>query len=169
MSVTGKDLPKEAVILATLDKASHQAIERARSDLAPIVTSQVPRGRTGSLEHALEPRAQKTPWGSALVVGPRRGAHHASGPTIAQVVRWVTRGTGLERQGPGAKAPLHSPRWLYGAEMILPGGKARLTVRGQKANPFLERIRSIGTPRVERALKQGAEDAARLLARKVAG
>lgn len=167
MSVTGKPLPAATVILAAVEKGAKRSIEKARNELAPVVASQVPRGRTGSTQAALQPRVQKTPWGSSLVVGPRRGAHHASGPTIAAVVRWVTRGTGLHREGPGAKFPIHAKRWLYGEKMILPGGAKRMTVKGQHANPFLDRIRRLGTPRVERALQAGAQETARRVEREL--
>lgn len=164
MSVKADPFPTERAMLAALDNGARQAMEQAKRPAAAAVLSETPRGRTGATAAALAPRTQRTATGQTLVIAPPRGARHPSGPTIAQVVRWVNRGTGTLREGPGSKAPIHSPRLFpYGARMILPGGAKRLFVKGQAANPFMERIFASADPKVlaiVNAAAQAASDAA---------
>lgn len=165
MSVTGKALPSERAILALLDREADRTISAARQRVAPIVDSEVPQ-RTGKVAKDLQPRASKTRDGSALTVQPSRRKPHRGGSTIAEVVRRNNRGTGIYREGPGPKLPIRPKRrWRPDAAMILPGGKRVRKVRGQKPNPYLERIRRRATPVVDDVVARGADDAARALER----
>lgn len=149
-------------MLGAIDTEARKTMAAAAADLAPIVAREAPRGRTGKVASAMRPRVSRTATGQSLVIAPPRRPHSGKA-TIAQVVRWVTRGTGLYRTGPGVKSRIRASNpWQ---RLVLPGGKKVWSVRGQHPNAFVDRIRSIGTPRVERVLQEGAEDAARAVER----
>lgn len=158
MSVTGKPLPSEKTLLGTVDVAARQTANHAKEALGPIVSRETPH-KSGQTATALRPRIGKTATGVSISVAPPRGRRHGN-VSIAQVVRWVTRGTGVNRSvgGPGRRIRSNSrpPR-----PMILPGGKSYWTVAGQKPNPFMGRIEALGTLRVQSAFQRGATDAAR--------
>ena len=162
MSVKANKPPTERTLLGVLDVQARRAVDGARQDVAMVVTAHTPR-RSGRMAQALAPRVARTATGQALTVRAPRGARHGSGATIAQVVRWVTSGTGLHRQGGGPKRRIRSRRGPLG----LPGGRKVWTVAGQKPNPFMGRIHTLATPRVQRAFEQGARHAARAVERQV--
>jgi hypothetical protein len=108
---------------------------------------------------------RKTPTGHRATVGPPRGRRYKSGDaTVAQVARWVTRGTGIYRDGPGPKRPITGKHGVL-RPMVLPGGRKVRSVKGQKPNAFIARAETRALVPVERALRAGAEQAARALRR----
>lgn len=161
MSVQGGKLPQPETLLSAIDLEARATVKRAQEEIAPIVASETPKGRTGRVARAMRPRVSRTATGAALLIAPPKKEAHDQWATIAQVVRWVTRGTGLEREGPGSKNWVHAKRWNYGERMTLPGGKKRWRVKGQKANPFVARIYSRADPIVKRTFTEGATTAAR--------
>lgn len=166
MSVRGDRLPPERTLLGIIDRQARRAVGEAQQALAPIVTAQTPR-KSGAVAGALRPRVSRTATGAAVTVAPPRGRlHGGSYATVADVMRWVQRGTGIRRQGPGGKRRIRSSR-IPPRRLALPGGKKVWSVAGQRANPFMGRIQTLGTPRVQAALEQGARDAARAIEREV--
>jgi hypothetical protein len=155
VSVKTTPLPSATKITKTIDDAARRSLQRAQRTMNAVVAAEAPG--SGPVERALQPRVSQTTTGHQLVIGPSRGARHPSGATIAQVIRWNNRGTGVLRIGPGPKNVIHSPRWFFGDAMILPGGVRRLTVKGQRANPYMERIGRAGDLRVGQTVAQGAE------------
>jgi hypothetical protein len=169
MTVVSETLPSERTLLGALEAEARRAVTRAQQELAPIVVRETPRW-SGTTASALRPKVRRTATGAALVIQAPRGARHPSGATVAQVMRWVTSGTGLYREGPGPKAPIRAKRGVRGnllrrRAMILPGGKRVMSVRGQRPNPFIDRIRHIGDLRVTRTFEDGARQAARAVER----
>lgn len=159
MSVSeGKPLPV-ATMLGAIDAKARQAVTVAKQAVSPIVAHEVPK-RSGKTAAALRPRISRTATGVALTVSAPRGKAHGGQATIADVVRWVNRGTGLYRDTPGPKRQIRSSRHPP-RRMTLPGGRKRWTVKGQHPNEFMARIRQLGTPRVQQAFEQGAKNAAR--------
>lgn len=163
MTVTGKKLPAERVLLAAIDAHARETVKAAKSEIAPIVSRETPRhsGRTAA---ALQPRMSRTATGAALSVGAPRGKRDGK-VTIAQVVRWVNRGTGLERTTGVDVSPrrrIRSNR-MPPRRLVLPGGRKVWSVRGQKANPFMDRIRTTAGQRVEARFQQGARELGRVV------
>jgi hypothetical protein len=146
-------------MLGVIDAQARLAVKGAQQDIAPIVAREVPR-KSGKTAAALRPRVSRTATGAALIVAAPRAKVHDGQATIADVVRWVNRGTGLYRDTPGPKKSIRSSR-RPPRRMTLPGGMKRWTVKGQRPNEFMARIRALGTPRFEAACQTGAQDAAR--------
>jgi hypothetical protein len=168
MTVSGDKMPSERTLLTTLDTEARRTVQKAQAEMAPIIARVVPR-KSGKTAGALRPKVSRTATGAALTVSPPRGkAHSGHGPaTIAQVVRWVNTGTGLYRNGAGVKARIRGRRrGIVRGDMVLPGGKKVRSVKGQRPNPFMARIRAAGEVRVARIYTQGARDAARAVGRK---
>lgn len=164
MSIKAKEMPPAATILGALDIGARKSIVTAQQAIAPIVSRETPR-KTGQTAAALRPRLSRTATGAALTVGaPRRKPHGRA--TIAQVLRWLTRGTGEYRNTAGPKKPIRSSR-RPPRRMVLPGGAKRWSVKGQHPNPFMARIQALGTLRVQQAAEEGAKDTARDLERLV--
>lgn len=164
MSVKSEKLPPARTLLGVLDAQARASVQHARRDVARIVATETPR-KSGQTAAGLRPRTSKTKTGAALTVRPPRGRAHGSGASLADVVRWVNRGTGLHRSGPGPKARIRAKRRIPPKRMILPGGRAVWSVAGQRPNPFMARIRQRGTPVVQRAFTAGAARAARTVER----
>lgn len=163
MTVTGKPLPPTLTFLSAVDEHARSTMKDAERDIAPLVAGLVPRGRTGKVAGALRPRTTRTARGAQISVGAPRGKAHNNYATIAEVVRWVNRGTGIHRAGPGGKRRVRSS--IPGRKMILPGGAQRTTVAGQRPNPFMRRISDAVTPRFERAAADGARRLGRVIER----
>lgn len=161
MSIKANRPPAERTLLGAIDTQARRTVAQARAEIGPLVARETPRssGRTAA---ALRPRVSKTPTGAALTIGAPKGKPHSGNATIADVVRWVNRGTGTLRAGPGPKRRIRSSR-RPPRRLVLPGGKKVWSVRGQRANPFLGRIQTLGTPRVQRAFEHGATQAARAI------
>lgn len=156
-------MPSERTLLSAIDVQARRTVDNAKQALAPIVAREVPRGRTSKVAAALRPKVSRTQTGAAVTISAPRGRVHSGQATIAEVVRWITRGTGIYRQGGGARRRIRAKR--LGRRMILPGGRAVWSVKGQRPNPFLDRIEAVGTLRVQRIFEQGARDAARAVER----
>jgi hypothetical protein len=166
VTVKAKKLPAPQTLLAVFDDEARKAGEHAREQIAPIVSRETPRKR-GVTAAALAPRVRRTPTGVALTVGAPRGKMHPSKARIAQVVRWVNRGTGLYRTtglDVEPARPIRSNRFPR-RRLILPGGRKVWSVKGQHPNTFMERIETLGTLPVEEAFEKGARDAARAIER----
>lgn len=164
MSVTGERLPSERTILSALDAEARKTVNRAKHDIAPVVSALTPR-HSGKTAAALKPRVTRTGTGVALVVAAPRGKIHNGSTTIAQVIRYVTRGTGVYRQGPGDKGPIRGKRRFLTRGAMSVYGREYASVQGQHPNPFIDRIRTVGSLRVEYRFKEGAREAARALER----
>ena len=158
-----KPPPNPATILSTLDSQARETMKVAQADVATVVSSETPHS-SGETAAALRPRITRTSTGVALLVGPPRGKRHGK-VTVAQVVRWVSRGTGIYREGPGPKHRIRAKNPLR--RMKVGRGVERYSVKGQRPDHFMDRIELRGTPRVEAAAQRGAENAARALERVV--
>lgn len=148
-------MPTAADVAKVLDAQARASMREAARAVEPIVRQEAP----GGLGQVMRPTVRKTPTGYRAVVAPPRRARYKGGATAAQVVRWVTRGTGLYRQGPGPKRKITSKRGVLGT-MTLPGGTRVRTVRGQHPNPFVARAEQRSREPIERALREGAQRAA---------
>jgi hypothetical protein len=153
--------PNPATILTAIDNEARASMKAAQQDIAPIVSQETPR-HTGELARALSPRISRTATGAALTVGPPRGRRHGN-ITVAQLVRYITHGTGTRREGPGPKHRIRAKNPLR--RMNLGNGVERWSVKGQRPDDFMARIERRGTPRVEAAAEQGAQKAARTVER----
>lgn len=165
MAVTGEILPSEKTILTALEKEARDTVNRAKADVAPVVATQTPRHK-GRLAAALAPRVTRTATGVALIVAPPRGRLHSGTATVAQVLRFVTKGTGLFREGGGAKAVIRGkrgPSLDRGAMSIY--GRWVYSVAGQRPNAFMDRIKTVGGLRVDFEYRAGAARAAKTLER----
>lgn len=153
-------LPAPRTVLGTLDQAARAAAQEAKRAAEPVFRRETP-GR-GRLRATMKARAGKSATGYQVTIRPT--GIHPSGVPAWQVARWVTRGTGLFRTtGPGRRGLIRASKpWK---RMTLPGGAKRWTVKGQKANPFIERAERRASPIVIRTFEQGAAQAARDLAR----
>lgn len=150
--IEGK-MPRPRAVRGALDKAARDTVRDVAAAVLPIVRSEAP----GRLGEAMTTTVRQTPEGhtATIAASPRR-RYGSSGATGAQVVRWVTRGTGLYRQGPGRKRKITSKRGVLGT-MTLPGGLRVRTVKGQHSNPFVARAEQRAKGAAERAMKHGAE------------
>lgn len=168
MSVKAEKIPPARTLLGVLDAQARETVNVAKRVVTPIVIAQTPR-HSGATAKALQPRVSRTKSGAALNVRAPRGRRHPTGATVAQVVRWVNRGTGLLREGPGVKArirPKGAMARLRGKRLNVYGRYYR-SVKGQKPNEFMDRIKQQATPRVEREFERGAQRAARAVERQV--
>ncbi len=152
--------PLPATILSVAEREARKAMSEFRLALVPIVLTQTPK-RTSVMARGLRPRMSRTATGVALTVGASRGAKHDSKATIAQVVRYVSYGTGIYRIGGGPKRLITARNPLK--RMVLPGGMRRWTVRGQHPNPFMTRIRTSAEPKAQQAMRRGGHNAAKAL------
>lgn len=149
-------MPTPGQILGVLDLHAKLALTEAKEILAPLVEQEAP----GELGAAMTASVRRTPTGYRASVQPPRNKHYRSGEaTVAQVVRWVNRGTGLYREGPGPKKRITGRHGRL-ARMTLPGGKRVRSVRGQKPNPFLARAETRAAAPVQLVLQAGARRAA---------
>lgn len=154
-------MPEPRKIMGTLDAHARTAVKAAGEAALPIVQAEAP----GRLGRAFETSVRKTPTGQRVTVAPQTRKRYGSGTaTGVQVVRWVTRGTGLYRQGPGRKRKITSKRGVLGT-MTLPGGRVLRTVKGQHANNFVARAEPRAAAAADRAIRAGAEHAASELRR----
>lgn len=155
-------VPRPTRILGVVDEHARMALRDVTQQIVlPAAREEAP----GGLGQAITASVRRTPEGHRAVVqaSPRK-AYKGSGATGAQVVRWVTRGTGIYRRGPGPKRRITSKRGVLGT-MTLPGGTRVRTVRGQRPNPFVARAEDRTRARVERAVRESARKAAAELAR----
>lgn len=155
-------MPDPNRILHVLDDHAKDAVTAAKDIVVPLAKAEAP-GRLGDV---ITGSVRKTPTGHRAVVQPaKRGQRYRnSDATVAQVVRWVNRGTGIYRQGPGPKRPITGKRGVL-RPMTLPGGRRVRSIKGQKPNPFIARAETRALAPVERALRAGAERAAQALRR----
>lgn len=152
-------MPKPADVLRTLDKQARASMRESTRVVLPLARQEAP----GGLGQALEATVRKTEHGYRATVGPPARKQYR-GASAAKVVRWVTRGTGIYRTGPGPKRKITSKRGVLGT-MVLPGGTRVRTVRGQHPNPFIARAEQRSREPIERALREGAQRAAEELRR----
>jgi hypothetical protein len=156
------NVPKPARVLGVIDEHARMALREATQQVVlPAARDEAP----GGLGRAMTASVRRTPEGYRAVVqaSPRR-AYKGSGATGAQVVRWVTRGTGVYRRGPGPKRPITSKRGVLGT-MTLPGGLRVRSVRGQRPNPFVARAEDRTRARVNQVMHESARRAAAALGR----
>lgn len=149
-------------MLQAVDESAKAAVEAAKQPIGRIVDQETPRDK-GVMERELQPRTARTPTGFKLTVAARRGAKESSGASLAEVIRYVTRGTGLYREGPGPKHRIRAKHPLR--RMVLPGGRKVWSVAGQHANPFVDRLEERADPVFEQVAVAGADDAARFAER----
>ena len=159
--VTGRGLPAPARILDVLDDHAKQAAKEATDVTRTQLRAQAP----GKLGAAITGSVRKTPTGyRAQVAPPRRKRYPPGEATVAQVVRWVNRGTGIYRDGPGRKRKITSKKGVL-RPMILPGGRRVRSIKGQKPNPFLARVEQRAAPLVRTAFEATGRKAADQLRR----
>lgn len=154
-------MPRPGEILAVLDSHAHSAATGAKNVVLPIVKSEAP----GGLGDAMNGSVRKTPTGFRVTVQASPRKPYGGGekpPTAARVTRWVNRGTGIYRKGPGAKRRI-APK--SGGLMKLPGGREVYSVKGQHPNPFIARAALATMSAVRQEFAEGARQAARQLRR----
>lgn len=161
VKVTGS-LPAAHTILGVLDDEA----KRAMSDARDVARTEIRAEAPGHLGEAITGSVRKTPTGYRAIVQPPRGKqYHPPGEaTVAQVVRWVNRGTGLLRVGPGRKRRITGKHGVL-RPMVLPGGRKIRSVKGQKPNPFIARAETKAEPLVRAAIEAGARRGAARLRR----
>lgn len=149
-------MPPPRAVRGALDKAVREAAKDTAAAVLPIVRQEAP----GGLGAAMTTTIRNIPDGHRATIGPSpRKRYKGGSATNAQVVRWVTRGTGVHRAGPGRKRPITSKRGVFGT-MVLPGGRRVRSVKGQKPNPFVARAEDRAKDAAERAAREGAGRAA---------
>lgn len=136
-----------------LDKEGGKALRAGARAALRVVQSDAP-GSFGTSE-GLRTTTRKTQDGHEARVAPARGR--------AQILRWVNRGTGLLREGPGPKRSITASRPFR--KMTLPGGAKRLRVKGQAPNPFMERNRARAAAAASAAIAAAGRQAADRLRR----
>lgn len=146
------------IALEALEARGREALREATThEVLPAARDEAP----GQLGEALTVSVRKTSEGvRATVQASPRKVYRGGPATGAKVVRWVTRGTGVYRAGPGPKRPITSKRGVLGT-MVLPGGQRVRSVRGQHPNPFLARADERTRDAVTRTLREGVARAAR--------
>lgn len=150
--VTG-EMPTQRAVRGALDKATRDAARDAGRAALTIVKNEAP----GGLGSAIALQVRETSDGHSATVGPPKSKRYGTGGASgAQVVRWVTRGTGIYRKGPGRKHPITSKRGVLGT-MTLPGGTRVRSVKGQRPNPFMSRASDRATAAAKRAAHRGAD------------
>lgn len=152
-------MPSPRQIMTVMDAHARLAVTEAKNVVVPVVRAEAP----GGLGAAMTGSVRKTATGHRLIVqaAPRKSYGKGSA-TGAQVVRWVNRGTGIYRKGPGAKRRIASKS---GGPMTLPGGREVLSVKGQQPNEFIARGKRRADPMVREQLREGARQAANELRR----
>jgi hypothetical protein len=152
-------MPRPGEIIGVLDTYAKIAAVEARMIVKPLVEAEAP----GGLGKAMTASVRPTATGYRIAVQSPAKKHYKSGEaTIASVVRYVNRGTGIYRVGPGTKKKIEGKvgkRKL----MRLPGGRDVRYVKGQRPNPFLARAETRATGPVAVALENGAHAAAAAL------
>lgn len=160
IKITGK-MPDARRVASTLEAEARAALtEAARRVALPIVRQEAP----GGLGEAMTASVRRTPEGYRATIQASSRKAYKGGATGAKVVRWVTHGTGLYRQGPGRKKKITSRRGVLGT-MVLPGGQRVRTVRGQHSNPFVARAEDRAREPVRHAMEQRARAAGDALRR----
>lgn len=155
------NMPATGAVLRVLDANAQRATKAAVDVVMPILREEAP----GQLGAAFAGSVRKTGDGyRATIAPPRKRRYRTGAATVAKVARYVNRGTGLYREGPGPKRKITGKLGVL-RPMVLPGGRRYRSVRGQHPNPFLARAdhRALGPAR--QALEEGAKRAARELAR----
>lgn len=151
-------MPRPGEILGVLDAEARVALTQAKELTLPLAREEAP----GGLGAALNGSVRRTSTGHRASIGtPRNKAYGDTGATGAQIVRWVNRGTGIYRRGPGPKRPITARNPL--GRMTLPGGLRVRFVKGQHPNPFIARAEARAHAPVTRILRQGALAAGRRL------
>jgi hypothetical protein len=154
-------MPDPRDILGVLDLHAKAALGDAKDIVLPLARQEAP----GGLGDALQGSVRRTQTGHRAVVQAPRGRRYKGGDaTVAQVARWVSRGTGLYRIGAGPKRRITGKRGVLGV-MVLPGGRRVRFVKGQRPNPFIARAELRALSPVQHALRAGAERAADALRR----
>lgn len=149
-------LPDEQTILTVLDDAARSALVDVGELVDQAIHAEGPR-RTDALVDGFITTPTKTPEGHRLRVRPSPRKRHGKA-TVAQVARWVNRGTGTLRVGPGPKKRIVSRQ--PGLAMQVGSGVARRSVAGQAANPFVERADDRTSIAAQVRIEQGADLAA---------
>lgn len=160
----GTGLPSTRTVLGALDAELQAANREVRDRAVQALRAETPRGRTGGLAGAVQGREGRTATGRQVTVGFGRSVRHGA-TTAAAVARWVNRGTGVRRVGPGPKRPIRAK--ARGGSLILPGGRRVRSVKGQAANPFLARARPRIVADAERQLEQVPDRAVDAIARTI--
>jgi hypothetical protein len=164
VTVEGKPLPPAETFLHVIDQEAEATVRAAGRTLGPIIARETPR-HSGRLEKGLKPKVTKTPTGRALSVGAAYGGKHgADRITLAQLVRILSRGTGMYRVGAGAHRPI-LPKPPHKALSIF--GRKVASVRGQHPKHFMYDIERAGMGRVLAEYDRGSERAARAVERLV--
>lgn len=154
-------MPQPGEILAVLDAHAKAALNDAKDIVQPFVEQDAP----GDLGKAMAATVRKTPTGyRATVQAPRSRRYKTGDATVADVARWVNRGTGIYRTGGGPKRPITGKRGVL-RPMVLPGGRRVRSVKGQKPNPFIARAELRAMTPVQLAIEAGARRAAAALRR----
>lgn len=140
--------------LTAIDTEAYETMKRAGQLVQPIIDADTPRV-SGRVAAALKPRVRRTATGAGLRIGATRGRRHGN-VTAAQVVRFVTQGTGVYGYS-------HKPIRPKGRKALFlrEFGKDVRSVRGQRPNPFLDRIKQTADLKVQAEQQRGAERAAR--------
>jgi hypothetical protein len=138
MPLPGDGFPRPETILTVVDTEARGALQDLKRIADDAIQSEGPK-RTHHLVDGFQERVTKTKTGHQLVIAPQRNKRHPSGATIAEIVRWTTRGTGLYREGAGGKRRIRSSR--HGRRMVLPGGRKVWSVKGQRPNDFVTRAK----------------------------
>lgn len=149
-------MPRAGQILGVLDVNARLALREAAAVTLPLVKQEAP----GALGDVMRASTRRTATGyRATIATPPKKKYRDGEATAAQVVRWVNRGTGIYRKGPGPKKRIQGK---VGRQrlMRLPGGHEVRFVRGQKPNPFIARAEAKAIVPVERVLWQGMQHAA---------
>lgn len=158
--ITG-NIPAPATILGVLDAHARDAISDARNVTKPILEAEAP----GGLGRAMTATVRKTPTGHRMTMQAPRARRYPPGEaTVAQVARWVNRGTGIHRKGPGPKRPITGRLGVL-RPMTLPSGRRMRSVKGQKPNPFIARAETRAEPLARIAIEAGARRASAALRR----
>ncbi len=145
--------------MSVMDAHARFAAVEARNVVVPVVKAEAP----GGLGAAMTGSVRKTPIGHTLIVQASPRKSYGKGSTTgAQVVRWVNRGTGIYRKGPGTKQRISSKS---GGPMILPGGREVMSVAGQRPNEFIARAKRRADGPAREQLREGARQAANELRR----
>jgi hypothetical protein len=150
VKVTGR-LPAPRAVRGALDHAARDATKAAAAAALPVVRDAAPGGLGGAMSVTM----RQTQAGHVATVGPSPRKRYKGGASGAQVTRWVTRGTGVYRAGPGRKRPITSKRGVLGT-MTLPGGIQVRSVKGQRPNPFMARAKDRADAAATRAVRSQA-------------
>ncbi len=154
-------MPRPGQIMGVLDRHAKDALGDAKTIVMGLVTQEAP----GGLGRAMQGSVRKTATGYRATVQPPRGKPYKGGAaSVAEVARYVNRGTGIYRKGGGRKRPI-TGRFGILRPMTLPGGKHVRSVKGQHPNPFIARAETRAIVPASRALENGLRRAADTLRR----